>query len=60
MQKTILNLNSIQRNLNNNVFFFFNKMTLNWFTTVKTYGGKRSSKMVDDNASDADRDTAQN
>ena len=37
---------------------FFVKVTLNWLTVVKTYGGKRSSQMVDDNVSDADRDTA--
>ena len=37
-----LNRNSNHRNLKNNVFCV--KMTLNWLTTVKTYGGKRSSK----------------
>ena len=33
-------------------------MTINWLTTVKNYGGKRRSKVVDFNASDADRVTA--
>ena len=51
-----LNLNSNHGNLNNNVFFV--KMTINGLTTVKTYGGKLSSKMVDDNVSDADCVTA--
>ena len=36
------NLNSNHWNSNNNVFFF--KMTINWLTTGKTYGGKRLSK----------------
>ena len=47
------NLNSNHENLNNNV-----KMAINGLTTVKTDGGKRSSKMVDDHVSDADRVTA--
>ena len=32
-------------------------MTINWLTTVKNYGGKRPSKVVDFNALDADRVT---
>ena len=38
----------------------FVKMTINWLTAVKTYGGKRSSKMVNDNVSDEHRVTAYN
>ena len=37
---------------------FFVKLTLNWLTTVKTYGEKTILKNGDDNVSDADRDTA--
>ena len=48
------NRNFIHRNSIINVFFF--KMTINWLITVKNY--KRPSKVVDFNASDADRVTA--
>ena len=37
------------------MYLSFNILEL---TNVKTYGEKRSSKIVDDNVSDADRDTA--
>ena len=52
----MISIEILSTKLNYQRLFF--KMTINWLTTVKNYGGKRPSKVVDFNASDADRVTA--